>query len=105
MSEKDWLVIAAALLVLFSLGSLGMMGYGGMMGGWGGWSSTGSWGFWPFHLILGLLFLGAVVWIFSKGVGGLRPVADAKAVLKERLAHGEISLTEYRSLSKVIEHD
>ncbi len=104
MSEKDWFVIAAAVLVLFSLGGLGMMGYGGMMGSWG-WTGVGVWSVWPIHVLLGLLFLGALAWLFSRGASLGRPEHGAGGILRERLAKGEISVKEYGQLQKVVQDE
>lgn len=109
MSEKDWFLVAAVVLVLLSFGSLGMMGFGGMLG-WSG--MMRSWAAYPFGMgvgfgwffpLLGLGVLGALVWLASKAVRAVHGHGDdAASVLKLRLAHGEITLKEYKDLVKVV---
>ncbi|MBI5225967.1 hypothetical protein HY994_01865 [Candidatus Micrarchaeota archaeon] len=68
MSEKDWYVFAAVVLIFFSLGSVGVMASGGMMGRWSypavmtmGWA----------YPILGLAVLVAILWFFFRGSNGV----------------------------------
>lgn len=70
-----------------------MPGYGGM--GWGWMFMSAGW-------LLFLALIGLVVWLVVRatGTGGARPTetpdGQARAILAERYARGEISEDEYR---------
>jgi uncharacterized membrane protein len=89
-----------------------MFGYGGMGGGWPVWAVALMW--------IGVLaFLGALIWIgyalmtnatrgsrqerrSSHGAHERHSGADARRVLDERLARGEIDAAEYQRLRSLI---
>jgi uncharacterized membrane protein len=89
-----------------------MFGYGGMGGGWPVWAVALMW--------IGMLaFLGVLIWIGytlmtnatrrtrqprrgGKGVHERRSGAQARGVLDERLARGEIDAAEYQRLRGLI---
>lgn len=72
-----------------------MPGYGGGMGGWG-------WMFMSAGSLLFLVLIGVVVWLLVRatGTGGARPTetpgTQARAILAERYARGEVDDEEYR---------
>ncbi|HLD75629.1 MAG TPA: hypothetical protein VI874_01300 [Candidatus Norongarragalinales archaeon] len=94
MKEKDWFVLAAALILLLGIGSFGMMGmsgFGCMYGLWMG-----------FPLLGTLVFLG-LLWVVFKSGNGSEETNSAKSILKTRLAKGELKLKEYERLIKEVD--
>jgi uncharacterized membrane protein len=79
-----------------------MFGYGGAGGGWPVWAVALMW--------IGMLaFLGVLIWVgytlmtnASRGTHERRSGADARGVLDERLARGEIDGAEYQRLRSLI---
>ena len=89
-----------------------MFGYGGMGGGWPVWAVALMW--------IGMLaFLGVLIWVGyalmtnatrrshqerrgDQGARKRRSGADAREILDERLARGEIDATEYQRLRGLI---
>jgi len=84
-----------------------MFGYGGAGGGWPVWAIALMW--------IGMLaFLGVLIWVGTlmtrqhqqrrgqQGARGRRNGADARGVLDERLARGEIDGAEYQRLRSLI---
>ena len=57
---------------------------------------------WVFQLLILFVFIGVVFWIVS---GTYQDKRDAKNILDERLAKGEITLKEYKELKKEIGYD
>ena len=75
---------------------------------------TGHWGFWQAGLIWGgmIAFWGLLIWgIYAvitssnRRPGGREHGTDARRILDERLARGEIDTEEYRRLRDVISSD
>lgn len=109
MNSRDWtvvlLVIVGVIVLLPVLGmSLwgfgGMMGPGmmgrGMMGGYGG--GFGGWGL----LTLLLVIVGVV--LIVRGLAGRAPQADEPlAILRQRLARGEITKEQYEELKQALQ--
>ena len=84
-------LIAVALLVLFS--SFGMGGYGIMGFGMG------------FGFLLMILFWGAVIWLIFSLINAAqsnKKDEDALTILKKRYASGEISKKQYEEMKKEI---
>lgn len=111
MNTRDWsivlLVVLGALVLLpvlgmsFGFGGMGGMMGPGMMGGrgmMGGWYGGGGWG--------GLLFLVLViagVVLITRGLldkGGRAD--DALAILRQRLARGEITTEQFEELKRAL---
>jgi len=88
-----------------------MLGYGGAGGGWPVWAVALMW-------IGTLAFLGVLIWIGyilmtrqheqrrgNRGAQERRSGADARGLLDERLARGDIDAAEYQKLRGLIEGD
>ncbi len=109
MTSRDWTIVLLVILGVFVLlpvlgmslwGFGGMMGRGmmgpGMMGGWygGGFRGIGL-------LTLVLLIVGVV--LIARGLVGRAPQADeALAILKQRLARGEITKDQFEELKQAL---
>ena len=63
---------------------------------WGG----GGWGWFAMTLMMvfGAVMIGLVVWVLARGGQARRPdgIENARAILAERLARGEVTPDEYR---------
>lgn len=113
MNTRDWsivlLVVLGAVLLLPVLGmSFGFGGMGGMMGPgpmagrgmMGGWYGGGGWG-WGGLLFLGLIIAGVV--LITRGLLDKAGRTDeALAILRQRLARGEITTEQYEELKRAL---
>lgn len=96
------LVVAGLFVVLPLLGML-MMGAGMMGPGMMAWrTAPGGWGWWGFGLIVPLLFLGGIVLVVLTLRRGVGP-EDPAALLKLRLARGEITPEQFEELKKALQ--
>lgn len=108
MNTRDWsivlLVVLGALVLLPVLGmSFGFGGMGGMMGPgmMGGRGMMGGGGGWGGLLFLALVIAGVV--LITRGLldkGGRAD--DALAILRQRLARGEITTEQFEELKRAL---
>jgi len=116
MTSREWTIVLAVVLGVLVLlpvlgmafGGFGMMGSGwgqgwgpgmmgpGMMGGYGG-------GFGGFGLLMLLLLVAGIVLIVLAFTRRETRPDDALAVLKQRLARGEITREQYEELKQVLQ--
>ena len=65
---------------------------------------AGAWVFMTLGMVAFWALVAAViVWIVRETSGRSRPESDARRVLDERLAHGEIDLEQYRELRRALD--
>ena len=91
------IVVFSVIPAIFRWRSYGM---GGMMG-WPGW--WGGLGFMFLGPVLGLAFIGLIVWAIVAALGGARQALSSDSaleILRQRYAKGEITKEEYEAKKK-----
>src|SRR3990167_1159874 len=90
-NKNVWVLVLAAVALLFLFGSFGMGGYGMMGFGMG------------FGFLFMLLFLGVLIWLvvtlINAGQLGKKE-EDPSNILKKRYASGEITRKQYEEMKK-----
>jgi putative membrane protein len=78
------------------------------------WGMHGSGGWWILGVVVMMLFMGAMMWMMMRGMGGPSshpPSTPSKApgaeespleILERRFAQGEISIEEYRARREIL---
>lgn len=109
MTSRDWTIVLLVILgvvVLLPVLGMSLWGFGGMMGpGMMGPGMMGGWyggGFRGIGLLTLVLVIVGVV-LIARGFVGRAPATDeALAILKQRLAKGEITKDQFEELKQAL---
>jgi uncharacterized membrane protein len=67
------------------------------------WNDYGPWMFGPFFMIFAFIFCAIMMFVMMRGMMGGHRGRSALQILKERLARGEITQTEYEERRRVFQ--
>lgn len=113
-----WLVVALlAVAIIAFVGSFFMQGYYGPMMNYGGYPYYG-WFFWPFGFIIPLIFIFFLVRVVFWGFGGWGwrrrywngsgygyGYGDAREILRQRYARGEITKDQFNQMMRDLDQN